>query len=659
MAITFTYRIPNSPTLSELYARYPEGGEQGWYSQLDNEKLAAWDGRKWIETTYTLITKPTTPVVTHQIEVSTPTYSPDNPRLAQLASIPVLKYLKDPASKLSDLYARYPEGGEYGWYAFVFIEKTFAWWNSTLLRWSLLSNGEHVSPDTQILTTPEQIDITTLGIYGVHLSENYEPFGISTFSMQVMPKTEDIISQFAHGIIDDQYKIWIRQGNISTGDWTAWKTISGGSSYVEPTIPAPGITTETDPLYTADKPNLQQRLRGEVTIQWLTAAPWPQGPIGAQPGDYWLRNIYGQLWRKNGHTNEFEAVDWQNNTIYRIGNSRYLHNGSYLQLISEVYQYTPPVPADSITLTADDTYTIVESTPASLLVTATGAGASIIFGTLTANKAVTISIADNSQPIAIGGTQYEAGVTIFVRYIHSTSTWSVHTILDPNIEDISDVACRAQLPTTVDVVIEAGDIFVAYVVDPSAHGSAVVNAALVPGDVVFYKGMNNQDVDANIYTIVANNTDHIYMRHVATATQIRIVRIAGDGVYYNQWDGVNENSIAFVKMGVAETGQTIRTKLEALTGDDKLQYSALRNITSSYTLDFRDDVTQIQDINIEGPIRIDDIQTVNVATLQLGAITIALPLEVPIAVAQGAYNVWTITRNTATAASVGIKYTKL
>ena len=243
MAITFTYRIPNSPTLSELYARYPEGGEQGWYSQLDNEKLAAWDGRKWIETTYTLITKPTTPVVTHQIEVSTPTYSPDNPRLAQLASIPVLKYLKDPASKLSDLYARYPEGGEYGWYAFVFIEKTFAWWNSTLLRWSLLSNGEHVSPDTQILTTPEQIDITTLGIYGVHLSENYEPFGISTFSMQVMPKTEDIISQFAHGIIDDQYKIWIRQGNISTGDWTAWKTISGGSSYVEPTMPDPTITS--------------------------------------------------------------------------------------------------------------------------------------------------------------------------------------------------------------------------------------------------------------------------------------------------------------------------------------------------------------------------------------------------------------------------------
>lgn len=114
-----------------------------------------------------------------------------------------------------------------------------------------------------------------------------------------------------------------------------------------------------------------------------------------------------------------------------------------------------------------------------------------------------------------------------------------------------------------------------------------------------------------------------------------------------------------VEVGSSETGQTIRTKLEALTGDDKLQYSALRNITSSYTLDFRDDVAQIQDINIEGPIRIDNIQTINVATLQMGAITIALPLEAPIAVAQGAYNVWTITRNTATAASVGIKYTKL
>ena len=508
------------------------------------------------------------------------------------------------------------------------------------------------------ITTTAALDAhLTHSVCTVALAAPYLDWNTYYFSLLTMPYSHGLYHHMQVAFVfatatDDSFSIKARWKSTAHGDWTAWKTLAGGGG---------GVGQETDPLYTADKPNLQKRLRGEVTIQWLTAAPWPQGPIGAQPGDYWLRNIYDQLWRKNGHANEFEAVDWQNNTIYRIGNSRYLHNGSYLQLISEVYQYTPPVPADSITLTADDTYTIVESTPASLLVTATatGAGASIIFGTLTANKAVTISIADNSQPIAIGGTQYEAGVTIFVRYTHSTSTWSVHTILDPNIEDISDVACRAQLPTTVDVVIEAGDMFVAYVVDPSAHGSAVVNAALVPGDVVFYKGMNNQDVDANIYTIVANNTDHIYMRHVATATQIRIVRIAGDGVYYNQWDGVNENSIAFVKMGVAETGQTIRTKLEALTGDDKLQYSALRNITSSYTLDFRDDVVQIQDINIEGPIRIDDIQTINVATLQLGAITIALPLEAPIAVAQGAYNVWTITRNTATAASVGIKYTKL
>lgn len=114
-----------------------------------------------------------------------------------------------------------------------------------------------------------------------------------------------------------------------------------------------------------------------------------------------------------------------------------------------------------------------------------------------------------------------------------------------------------------------------------------------------------------------------------------------------------------VEAGSSETGLTIRAKLEGLTGGDKLNYSALQGVVSSYTLDFRDDVTQIQDINIEGAIRIDAIQVVNVATLQLGAVTLTLPLSAPINIAQGAYNVWTITRNTASAASVGIKYTKL
>ena len=162
-----------------------------------------------------------------------------------------------------------------------------------------------------------------------------------------------------------------------------------------------------------------------------------------------------------------------------------------------------------------------------------------------------------------------------------------------------------------------------------------------------------------VYQCMAVYGGNAYLELIAAGTALHTVRVKDGDVWYSQYDGGNLNSITFVKMGSDETGQTIRTKLESLTGNEKLQYSALRNITGSYTLDFRDDVTQIQDINIEGLIRIDEIQTINVVSLQLGALTIALPLESPITVEKGAYNVWTITRNTATAASVGIKYTKL
>lgn len=55
-------------------------------------------------------------------------------------NIPVLRYLKDPAQTMNELLQRYPDGGEYGWYAFVFENKTFAWWNhsATPPKWELM-----------------------------------------------------------------------------------------------------------------------------------------------------------------------------------------------------------------------------------------------------------------------------------------------------------------------------------------------------------------------------------------------------------------------------------------------------------------------------------------------------------------------------------------
>lgn len=154
---------------------------------------------------------------------------------------------------------------------------------------------------------------------------------------------------------------------------------------------------------------------------------------------------------------------------------------------------------------------------------------------------------------------------------------------------------------------------------------------------------------------VVNGANYVHPPTHPTAILDGVDTVNGAEDYYLNKKGEFKK----VEAGSSETGLTIRAKLEGLTGGDKLNYSALQGVVSSYTLDFRDDVTQIQDINIEGAIRIDAIQVVNVATLQLGAVTLTLPLSAPINIAQGAYNVWTITRNTASAASVGIKYTKL
>ena len=59
-----------------------------------------------------------------------------------LNNIPVLRYLKDPATIIDELYERYPLGGEYGWYAFITSKQTFAYWDTDNSKWALLSEGD-------------------------------------------------------------------------------------------------------------------------------------------------------------------------------------------------------------------------------------------------------------------------------------------------------------------------------------------------------------------------------------------------------------------------------------------------------------------------------------------------------------------------------------
>lgn len=49
-----------------------------------------------------------------------------------------LRFFKKPVSYLSQLYRRYPKGGEYGWFTFVYESKTFAYWDVHTRNWRII-----------------------------------------------------------------------------------------------------------------------------------------------------------------------------------------------------------------------------------------------------------------------------------------------------------------------------------------------------------------------------------------------------------------------------------------------------------------------------------------------------------------------------------------
>lgn len=52
-----------------------------------------------------------------------------------LGSIPVLQYLKRPVEDFDELYRRYPNGGELGWFLFVHEIQAYVYWNTEQEAW--------------------------------------------------------------------------------------------------------------------------------------------------------------------------------------------------------------------------------------------------------------------------------------------------------------------------------------------------------------------------------------------------------------------------------------------------------------------------------------------------------------------------------------------
>ncbi|HZK25879.1 MAG TPA: hypothetical protein VFC74_10940, partial [Oscillospiraceae bacterium] len=59
----------------------------------------------------------------------------------QVDKLPLLKYFKHPVESVSELYRRYPMGGEFGWFTFVYDLKTFAYWDIELKNWRVITGS--------------------------------------------------------------------------------------------------------------------------------------------------------------------------------------------------------------------------------------------------------------------------------------------------------------------------------------------------------------------------------------------------------------------------------------------------------------------------------------------------------------------------------------
>ena len=70
-------------------------------------------------------------------------YHPCNNRKVPrgLEDIPVLRYVKYPAEDLEELYVRYPDGGEYGWFCLLPSQKKMAFWNMETGLWEYMDGG--------------------------------------------------------------------------------------------------------------------------------------------------------------------------------------------------------------------------------------------------------------------------------------------------------------------------------------------------------------------------------------------------------------------------------------------------------------------------------------------------------------------------------------
>ena len=225
----FKYKLPNVTIIDELYDAYVDGGEYGWYALVTTVAKYAWwnhTEQQWEITTYGEgdIPEPQCQTMPNS-EEPVNCYVPEIPEAAEiLYNIPVLKYLKDPANTLNELINRYTDGGEYGWYAFIFNNQTFAWWNHRLTTpaWELMT-GSGGSAYGGLLTTEQDMDDAIPGkFYAFTLSEEHSQLPAWNGALQVFNADEaDGVIQVATVVVSGSVKQYARHGVV--GNYSAFE----------------------------------------------------------------------------------------------------------------------------------------------------------------------------------------------------------------------------------------------------------------------------------------------------------------------------------------------------------------------------------------------------------------------------------------------------
>lgn len=110
----------------------------------------------------------------------------DNSRISSgeweaIKRIPSCRYLKDPVATINDLYIRYPDGGEYGWYAYVENRNYFAVWDREERKWKPVEKSDR---QYSVFTSVNHPSYGSIHPEGINYVQNGEDFKITISSRQ-------------------------------------------------------------------------------------------------------------------------------------------------------------------------------------------------------------------------------------------------------------------------------------------------------------------------------------------------------------------------------------------------------------------------------------------------------------------------------------------